>query len=415
MAQIPIRKTIAVLAVLVASAAAALLGGTAWAALATLAGGGAAILMLIAPQRSASVEPAGSQRVPPPDFGQIATTIGEALSDPLLLTQDDRIIAANDAADALLGRGIVGEDVRLAIRHPAAAERLASPEAGGPIDLVGLKGEQSWELHLSPVTRGYRAIHLIDRTARYAADRMRVDFVANASHELKTPLASLLGYIETLSDAAAGSDAALRDRFFGIMAGEALRMQRLVEDLISLSRIEAEKYRPPAERIDLGALIESIVAQIAAGDDPRARDLTLAPGPAVPAVNGDRTQLSQLLHNLIANAMKYGEPGTPVTISLAVAGTGMARLVIADRGEGIAREHIPRLTERFYRVDAGRSRAVGGTGLGLAIVKHIVERHRGQLEIDSIVGTGTTVTVLLPLFPDEAVSSKSHLSVARGS
>jgi two-component system phosphate regulon sensor histidine kinase PhoR len=303
MAQIPIRKTIAVLAVLVASAAAALLGGTAWAALATLAGGGAAILMLIAPQPSAPAEPAGSQTVPPPEFGQIATTIGEALSDPLLLTLDDRIIAANDAAQALLGRGIVGEDVRLAIRHPAAAERLANPEAGGPIDLVGLKGEQSWELHLSPVTRGYRAIHLIDRTARYAADRMRVDFVANASHELKTPLASLLGYIETLSDAAAGSDAALRDRFFSIMAGEAQRMQRLVEDLISLSRIEAEKYRPPAERIDLGALIESIVAQIAAGDDPRARDLTLTPGPAVPAVNGDRSQLSQLLHNLIANAM----------------------------------------------------------------------------------------------------------------
>jgi two-component system phosphate regulon sensor histidine kinase PhoR len=417
MTQSPPRIAIATLVVLASAAIVALMAPGMWPVFVTLVGGGAAVLAM---RRPLPVPPPPATIAPPPEPApppeRLAATIGEAIADPLLITRDGRIIAANPAARALLGGHVLGEDVRLAIRHPAAAERLADP--GGDrraIDLVGLgKGEQRWALRASAVTDGYRAIHLVDQTARYAAERMRVDFVANASHELKTPLASLLGYIETLSDDEAGGDAALRERFFGIMAGEARRMQRLVEDLISLSRIEAEKYRLPDAPVDLAELAAGIVRQIAGNGDPRGADLVFEAEPMLPDVNGDRAQLSQLLYNLISNAMKYGRAGTPVTIRLAGAGEAMVRLTVTDRGEGIDPRHIPRLTERFYRIDAGRSRGMGGTGLGLAIVKHIVERHRGQLDIASEVGRGTSVIVLLPLYSPPALSSKSHLAVTRG-
>ncbi|HEX8421753.1 MAG TPA: ATP-binding protein, partial [Sphingomonas sp.] len=253
-------------------------------------------------------------------------------------------------------------------------------------------------------------VHLIDQTGNYAAERMRVDFVANASHELRTPLASILGFIETLTDEA-GEDPAVRTRFLKVMFDEARRMQRLVEDLISLSRIEAEKYRLPAEIVDLAKLIADVRAELldVAGD--RALDIAATIDPGVHGIVGDRAQLSQMLHNLIGNAMKYGRAGTPVTIRLAADRPNTIRLSIADESEGIAPEHIPRLTERFYRVDAGRSRSLGGTGLGLAIVKHIAERHRGRLDIASRVGVGTTVSVTLPAA--ETVSSKGNADVTQ--
>jgi two-component system phosphate regulon sensor histidine kinase PhoR len=225
---------------------------------------------------------------------------------------------------------------------------------------------------------------------------MRADFVANASHELRTPLASLLGFIETLEDEKAGGDPALRNRFLGVMAGEAQRMQRLVADLLSLSRIESEKYRLPADTVDLAALIASVADELRQTDPKRGADIALHIAKVLPTVTGDRAQLSQLLHNLVGNAMKYGRAGTAVTIRLVADAPGTLTLTVSDQGEGIAPEHLPRLTERFYRVDSGRSRALGGTGLGLAIVKHIVERHRGRLAIASTPGEGTTMTVLLP-------------------
>jgi two-component system, OmpR family, phosphate regulon sensor histidine kinase PhoR len=240
-----------------------------------------------------------------------------------------------------------------------------------------------------------RIVHLVDQSGNYAAEKMRVDFVANASHELRTPLASILGFIETLNEEA-GEDPALRARFLKVMFDEARRMQRLVEDLISLSRIEAEKYRLPGERLDLGELLEDVAAEIAAARSPRAGDVSVTIDPGLPAVTGDEAQLSQLFHNVIGNAMKYGRANTPVRVSLSLNRSKLVQLVVRDEGEGIAPQHIPRLTERFYRVDAGRSRSVGGTGLGLAIVKHIVERHRGRLDIASRVGIGTTVTIALP-------------------
>jgi two-component system phosphate regulon sensor histidine kinase PhoR len=340
--------------------------------------------------------PASPVPAPASDASPVADVI-EAIAEPVLVTAANRVTAANPAARGLLGEHIVGEDVRVAIRHPAAAEQLLDSSKGAsaaPIHLVGLGArDQRWEMRVRNLAGGQRIVHLIDRTGSYATERMRVDFVANASHELRTPLASLLGYVETLREGT--EDEATRARFLKIMHDEAQRMQRLVGDLISLSRIEAEKYRKPGDSVDMGELVREVCDEIHAGGGRRAEDLAVEIA-EVPRVRGDRAQLSQLLHNVVGNAIKYGREGTPVTIRVSPESGLMVRVAVSDRGEGIAPEHIPRLTERFYRVDSGRSRSLGGTGLGLAIVKHVVERHRGRLDIASIVGTGTTVTILLP-------------------
>jgi two-component system phosphate regulon sensor histidine kinase PhoR len=324
----------------------------------------------------------------------------EGLIDPVFVTRSGRIDAANAAARKLLGAHIVGEDVRVAIRHPAAADRLIGrqePADSPPIELAGLGGRDNrWQMHVAELGDGRTLVHLVDRSEGHAAERMRVDFVANASHELRTPLAAILGYVETLDDEAAISDPATRKRFLKIIHDEAWRMQRLVEDLMSLSRIEAEKFRAPEAAVDLGEIAKEVHAVMRDAADARSRDVVCDIDESLPPVAGDRAQLSQLLHNLVGNAMKYGRPGTPVTIRTSRGPGSMIRLSVEDEGDGIAPEHLPRLTERFYRVDKGRSRSVGGTGLGLAIVKHIVERHRGRLDIRSMPGKGTTISVLLP-------------------
>ena len=329
----------------------------------------------------------------------------DALAGPVLVTAGTRVACANEAARTLLGAHIVGQDVRIAIRHPAAAERLiADPaeDAGSTTHLVGIgTREQRWEMRVRPLGDERRLVQLVDETQLYAAERMRVDFVANASHELRTPLASLRGFAETLREEA-GEDPQLRDRFLGIMLDETRRMQRLIDELISLSRIEAGKFRAPETTVALDALVREVRGALVDLHGGRGADLVLEVA-EVPAVKGDRAQLSQLIHNLVGNAMAYGRPGTPVRVELEPVGD-MVRLRVADQGEGIPPEHLPRLTERFYRVDAGRSRAVGGTGLGLSIVRHIVERHRGRLDIASTLGIGTTVTVLLPRVEDGALS-----------
>ena len=374
------------------------------AAIAALAAGVVVLLTAErAPGSRAETEPA------------VATVI-EAIAEPVLVLAGTRVVEANAAARALLGGHILGEDARLAIRHPAAAERLADPGGDRTDEGVALIGlgtrDQRWEMRVSPLEHGRRIVELIDRTGNYAAERMRVDFVASASHELKTPLASLLGYIETLSEPEAGGEPRLRERFLGVMAGEARRMRNLVDDLLSLSRIEAEKYAAPTAAVNLATLAEGVVRDLGAGGAPRATDLVLDIAPDLPSVQGDRAQLSQMLHNIIGNAMKYGRAGTPVSIALAAPKPGVVRIAVADQGEGVAPEHVPRLTERFYRVDPGRSRSLGGTGLGLAIVKHVVERHRGRLDIASVRGIGTTVTVTLPAVGDASVSSNRHESTA---
>ena len=225
---------------------------------------------------------------------------------------------------------------------------------------------------------------------------MRVDFVANASHELRTPLATLIGYTETLREQADEIDPATRERFLAVVHDEARRMQRVVEDLISLSRIEAEKFTTPTEAVALEPLIDHALDSARRIADERGSALVRDVAADLPQIAADRSQILQLLDNLITNALRYGEPGTPVTVSAHAEGA-MVHLSVADEGEGIAPEHIARVTERFYRVDTSRSRSLGGTGLGLSIVKHIVERHRGRLSIDSELGRGTTMHVLLPV------------------
>jgi two-component system phosphate regulon sensor histidine kinase PhoR len=239
-----------------------------------------------------------------------------------------------------------------------------------------------------------------------ASERARTDFVANASHELRTPIAAIIGFVETLSDRAAGDDAATRERFLGIMGTEARRMQQLVDDLISLSRIEADRYAPPDGTVDLAAMADNVARQITAtGGAASGQILVEADAPGVQAV-ADAAQIEQVLYNLVGNALKYGRAGAPVRVGVAD-DNGMIRLTVVDQGEGIPARHLLRLTERFYRVDPGRSRARGGTGLGLAIVKNIVERHRGTLDFASVQGVGTTVTVRLPKASPSSSSSPS--------
>ncbi|MBW4330362.1 ATPase [Stakelama sp. CBK3Z-3] len=395
------RTLYALLLAVISVSAGLALGADINAVLIALVGSVAAVL-IAASESDEPVSPeAALPRPAPGDSDVAAADILEAAVEPVLIVTDNRVVRANQAAHALLGRHIVGEDVRLAIRHPAAAERLIrdhGEDDTAPIHLVGLgTRDQRWEMRVRRVGRSVRIVHLTDRTGSYAAERMRVDFVANASHELRTPLASIIGFIETLSEEA-GEDPAVRARFLTVMFNEAVRMQRLVDDLMSLSRIEAEKYREPDAEVDLAALTREVCAEIGAAQQDRASHLKLDIADIRP-VKGDRAQLSQLLHNIIGNALKYGHSDTPVTIRLTPSGTRMAELRVTDQGEGIAPDQLPRLTERFYRIDSGRSRAMGGTGLGLSIVKHIVERHRGRLDIASTPGKGTTVTVHLPLQP----------------
>ena len=327
------------------------------------------------------------------------------ITDPILLVRNAKVAAANSAAASVLGDHIVGEDVRIAIRHPAAADRLANPDAqhtGEPILLVGVgSADQRWELRIHKLEDGLKLVQLSDRSSRYAAERMRTDFVANASHELRTPLAAIKGFLETLEDPKAGKDDATRARFLKIMYDEADRMQRLVEDLMSLSRIEAEKFELPSDQIDLRDLVEEARNFYINSRGKKEKDIQLSLPAEMPQIHGDRAQLSQVVNNLLSNAFKYGKKGTPVKITISPNRTGtMLCLAISDQGDGIAPEHIPRLSERFYRVDKGRSKSIGGTGLGLAIVKHISERHGGRMEITSEVGVGTTVSVLLPIASD---------------
>ncbi|MFA5964284.1 MAG: ATP-binding protein [Sphingomonas sp.] len=392
------RLLIALGTVALAAAVVLLTGGGAQSMLVAMFGGVAAVLIVAIGEYGDALVPAPAVQV-----AASSPTLDEmldAIAEPVLVVADGRVSHSNAPARELLGGHINGEDVRLAIRHPGAAERLANPIAGAPqapVDLVGIGTlDQRWQMRVARASGGQRIVHLVDQTGSYAAERMRVDFVANASHELRTPLASILGYIETLGDEQAGADRTVRNRFLKIMFDEARRMQRLVQDLISLSRIEAEKYRLPDQPVDLAALIGEVRDELQGAQHVRTNEIALDIEPGIAPVVGDRAQLSQMLHNLIGNAMKYGRPGTPVTVALHKGGSGIIRLSVADEGDGIAPEHIPRLTERFYRVDAGRSRAAGGTGLGLAIVKHVVERHRGRLDIASTVGKGTTVSILLP-------------------
>jgi two-component system phosphate regulon sensor histidine kinase PhoR len=326
-----------------------------------------------------------------------AQSLIDALEEPSLIVRGHTVVLANPPARALFGRGVEGRDVRLAIRHPQALEHILAGRSGD-VDVTGVTElGRSWRLVIRTLEGQSVLVRMIDRSAAVSAEKMRVDFVANASHELRTPLSTILGYAETLSEEGELAPD-LRIRFGSTIREEARRMLRIIEDLMSLSRIEADRFVAPDETVALDDLIEIAVGN--AGRLPGAAHCELivdrAPG-ALPAVRGDRAQLLQVIDNLVSNAVRYGciGPGSKVRLS-AASSDGWVGLTVTDHGPGIPREHLPRVTERFYRVDAARSRESGGTGLGLAIVKHIVERHRGTLEIRSIVGEGTSVSVRLP-------------------
>jgi two-component system, OmpR family, phosphate regulon sensor histidine kinase PhoR len=323
----------------------------------------------------------------------------EGLSEPALVVDEGRVFAANSAARALLGKQLEGAALEQVISHPAAIEALerSGSDAADGVELTGLGGSRRhWLMRSAPLADGAALIRFVDRSEARAAEQMRVDFVANASHELRTPLATLVGYTETLREQAEEIDPVTRERFLSVVHDEARRMQRIVEDLISLSRIEAEKFTAPREAVALEPLIDQALEGERRTAAQRGSALVREVPQHLPRVAGDRGQILQLLDNLLSNALRYGEAGTPVTVAARDEGA-MVRLSISDCGEGIAPEHVARVTERFYRVDTSRSRSLGGTGLGLSIVKHIVERHRGRLKIDSKLGKGTTVHVLLPV------------------
>jgi two-component system phosphate regulon sensor histidine kinase PhoR len=325
----------------------------------------------------------------------------ERLPDPLLkLDEAGNIIWRNASAEAAFGL-----ETAALLRHPelraalAEAAQLAAPVRRSIVQAVPVP--RDLDVTVIPVV-GPVYVLITDRTRERSIEKMRADFVANASHELRTPLASLIGFIETLRGPAA-DDVEAQQRFLGIMAEQGMRMQRVIADLLSLSRIEIIEHQPPEEMLHLPPLLE----RIAAGMEPMLASagvrLELSVPPDLPRVAADADQLSQVFTNLLDNAIKYGKRGGRIRLVADRAG-GDPRfepngvlISVADEGPGIPREHIPRLTERFYRVDKGRSRAVGGTGLGLAIVKHVVNRHRGRLRIDSVDGHGTTFSVWLPV------------------
>ena len=343
-----------------------------------------------------------------------------ALPDPLiLLDSQGQILRLNTAAQALFGKGKEGRDVTDVLRHPDLV-RLVEGACGGALggqvefNLPGTV-ERAFHARVTPLAGAEEpaaVVTLHELTAIRRAERLRGDFVANASHELRTPLASLVGFIETLRGPAR-EDPTARDRFLSIMHEQAQRMSRLIEDLLSLSRIELEEHSPPDGRVDLVHVLRSTAGalEIQARKKQMRIRLDLE---GLPKVIGNEDELNQLFQNLIDNAVKYGRPKTEVTVTARPVESGPSapgvRVSVADEGEGIAREDIPRLTERFYRVDKARSRALGGTGLGLAIVKHIVNRHRGRLSIDSEPGRGSTFTIQLPATnpkPDSAAAGQS--------
>ena len=324
----------------------------------------------------------------------------EGLTEPALVVRGAAVIMSNAAARDLFGVAIEGVDVRQVLPHPAVIERLVRGKLRTPdeVEVAGLGGSRRhWLARLAPLDDGAVLVRLIDRNEARAAEQMRVDFVANASHELRTPLSTVIGYSETLRESDASMDEETRAKFLAVVHDEARRMQRVVEDLISLSRIEAEKFTTPTEPVDIAPMIDVAVESSARMAADRGSELKCNVASDLPPISADRGQVLQVFDNLITNALRYGEPGTPVSISARLDG-GMVHVEVADQGEGIPAEHIPRLTERFYRVDTSRSRGLGGTGLGRSIVKHIVERHRGRLTIESVVGKGTTIHVLLPIY-----------------
>ncbi|MEO8455051.1 MAG: ATP-binding protein [Sphingomicrobium sp.] len=321
----------------------------------------------------------------------------DALDEPALVVEGSLVRIANLPAQQLFGGGIEGRDVRLAIRHPEALEHILAHRSA-KIDVTGIAElGRSWRLVIRPIGGDSALVRMVDRSEAVSAEKMRVDFVANASHELRTPLSTVIGYAETLADDTELAPQ-VREKFAKTIRDEAARMLRIIEDLMSLSRIQADRFVEPADLVRIDEVLETAIASAKGHGLDEQYQFKVEMPPELPSVKGDKGQLLQLFDNLLSNAVRYGCDHSSQSVDIAAsANAGWVTVTVTDHGPGIAGEHIPRLTERFYRVDEARSRGTGGTGLGLAIVKHIVERHRGALEIKSAVGVGTSVSIRLPV------------------
>jgi len=331
----------------------------------------------------------------------------------MLLDKNRTVIDANRAARGIFGDHLLGHDLAHSLRHPAALA-AASSGANQCIEFaMQVPVARRFEMHVMPLPPQRfdgcaTVLVLLDVTSAHLASQMRADFVANVSHELRSPLASLLGFIETLQGPAK-DDASARERFLKIMAGEASRMSRLIDDLLSLSRVQAQEHVRPKDSVDIDRLLGNICDAMRLRASQRGSAIELSCPPDLPEIAGDADQLQEVFQNLLDNAIKYGAPQTVITVTaqriarVPETATAGIRVAVHNDGEPIAPEHLPRLTERFYRADKARSREIGGTGLGLAIVKHILNRHRGRLGIESAPGLGTTCTVLLPFMENPVI------------
>ena len=349
--------------------------------------------------------------VSPVESAAVSAVVAGMPDPAVLLDRAGRVIHLNAAAAQLAPALRKNELAQFALRSPeiitALREAIATTEPRRASYHDQVPVDRWMELIITPVpvptlfggTEKCMLMTFHDQTPLRRVEEMRADFVANASHELRTPLAALSGFIDTLQGPAK-EDAKARERFLGIMHTQATRMARLIDDLLSLSRVELSAHVRPDASVD----IVPIIRQVADGLEPLARErqveieIDLPEAPVT--IAGDREELLRLFENLIENALKYGASGGRVIVSLIQATSGEGapevRIMVRDFGPGIAPEHLPRLTERFYRVDVGDSRAQGGTGLGLSLVKHILNRHRGRLLIESVPKNGAVFTACFP-------------------
>jgi two-component system phosphate regulon sensor histidine kinase PhoR len=371
---------------------------------------------LVPPQPEANTRPV---------LPEAARLLLEALDDPVVICDlTGRVVLANRTSRVLVGSDAERKHISAVLRYPEVLECVERVLSGGDAESIAftilVPVERHYQARIAQAktgeaTAGFVLLQFHDLTSMRRAEEMRADFVANASHELRTPLAAVSGFIDTLRGHAR-NDTDARERFLEIMSVETGRMRRLIDDLLSLTRIELNEHNPPMGEVDLVAVVRDAAAVL--GPLAEVDRIQISIEQSAPLwVVGDRDELTQVFQNLVHNAIKYGREDGTVRVRFGTSpGAGRANppqvfASVQDEGEGIAREAIPRLTERFYRVDIKRSRERGGTGLGLAIVKHILNRHNGRLQIDSVVGQGSTFAVYLPSASVQALPVQDRKAV----
>jgi len=362
-------------------------------------------------------------KIDQPDSPRLTSIEGgllERFPDPVVIVDSNRlVVAANKPARDLLPSNYFGRDLAMSLRHPNVLAAVDSAFSSGidedrEITLPGAVPRmfdlRVFSLRNEASSRVEAVLIFRDVTSAKRSDQMRADFVANVSHELRSPLSAMIGFIETLRGPAK-DDSEAQVRFLAIMQGEAERMSYLIQDLLSLSRVEVNEHIAPTSAAKVDTILKSLKEMLAPRAAERNMTIELDISKGLPSAIGDPDQLHQVFRNLVDNAISYGKEGTPIRVGAQrvdrmprIGGLGVA-VSVRDEGDGIPDEQIPRLTERFYRADKGRSRSMGGTGLGLAIVKHIVSRHRGALAVESQVGKGATFTVTIPARPEQDRSS----------